>query len=113
MTHPAFSQVTAERLASFCALVVAALRRGSFWDPKRWSNAVVVMRTNETTVTSRGDFAGFLAGADLHDLARECTKRKVPKGSVLCFVDVEASDVAATGFLVVPVVEALKERARL
>lgn len=106
--HPAFSQMTVERLASFCAAILASLRKGAFWDPARWSKAVVVMRATSTTVTSRADFAGFLAGADLPKLAKECVTRKVPKGDVLVFLDLDVPEVVATGFIVVPVADGLR-----
>lgn len=82
------------------SLVAPALVGSPFERRARWGSAVVVIRPEEKRVTSRGDFAHWLASNDLHTAAKECIARKVPPGHVLVWLEVDVPDVAAAGFVV-------------
>lgn len=93
------------------AAVAPVLVGSPFECRSRWPHAVVVLRGEGKRVTSRGDFAGWLAANDLGAKARECTTRKVLPGHVLCWVEVDTSEVAAAEFRVLDVVGALRASA--
>lgn len=92
------------------AMVASVLVGSPFEHRARWPHAVVVLRREERRVTSRADFAGWLVANDLGAAAREATRRKVPPGSVLAWLEVDVPEVAAAGFVVVPLTRALAER---
>lgn len=83
------------------ALVIGTLRGSAFARPDRWPSAVVVIRQGERFVTSRGCFSSWLRAADLQAQAHECSARKVPKGSVLSWLELDIPEVALAGFAVV------------
>ena len=67
--------------------VAEALNGSPFSRPGMWRQAVVILRREEKRVTSRADFAGWLAANDLRDVAREATARRIPPGSILVSPD--------------------------
>jgi hypothetical protein len=98
MTAPAPAH-SLEELAPWLAGTVATLINGSAFERlKMWPHAVVVLRADEQRVTSRGDFAGWLASNDLASAAKECTRRRVPHGSILLWILLDAPGAAAAEF---------------
>lgn len=99
------SPAKADDLASLIAPVLV----GSPFERRRvWPNAVVVLRRENKLVTSRGDFAGWLAANDLGAQARECIARRVPRGHVLVWIEVDVPEVAVAGFVLFDLASALR-----
>jgi hypothetical protein len=92
-------------------IVARELVGSAFAKPSRWVHAVVIVRADEQRITSRGDFAHYLAANDLGAAARECRSRRVPLGCVLVWLEVDAPNVAAAGFVVCDVATAMAQRA--
>ncbi len=93
--------------------VAVALKRAGLEKPSAWSSAVVVLRHKEPArAMLRGDFVGFLASNGLHASARECSRRRVPKGSLLVWLEIDVPEVAAARFVVFDFVAALVAAAR-
>jgi hypothetical protein len=89
--------------------VAEALHGSPFERPGRWRQAVVILRREEKRVTSRGDFAGWLASSDLPELARECIARRISPGSILVFIDIDVPSVALASFVVFDLATALRK----
>lgn len=90
-------------------LVVGPLVRSAFSRPSAWSRAVAIVRPEGRRVTSRGDFAAWLSANGLHASARECLRREIRRGSLLCWLEVDAPNIAAAGFVVLDLAAALRD----
>jgi hypothetical protein len=83
---------------------------GSAFQRRRmWPRAVIVLRPEGDSVTSRGDFASFCAANDLHAPAHEAIRRVVPKDHVLVWLETDREDVAVAGFQLFNLARALRE----
>lgn len=99
-------------LDTLAAIVAVALHGSAFARPARWPSAVVVIRADSRArVTSRGDHASWLIANDLGPSARECVRRRVPPGSILCWLEIDHSEVAAAGFYVFDLAAAVRAAA--
>lgn len=96
--------------SALLATIATALHRSPFLSPKRWSTAVVVIRIGEPArVTSRADLAGFFTANALPQLARECIKRRVPRGThILTWIEADHPSIAAAQFFVFDLASALR-----
>jgi sarcosine oxidase gamma subunit len=91
------------------AMLVAPLLIASpFARRERWGSAVVVLSPEERRVTSRGDFAGWLAANALHAQARECSARRVPPGHVLVWISADTAEAAIARFVVLDLAAAAR-----
>lgn len=68
--------------------------------PKWNALALLTLPNGKTEVMSKGELVAWLRNADLHDLAREASHRRVPFGRILC-LDV-SSEEHAPSFFVLP-----------
>lgn len=89
-------------------LVAPVLVGSPFERRSTWASACVVLRREEKRVTSRGDFAHWLAANALPMQARECLSRRVPPGHVLVWLEVDAVDVAAATFVLFDLATAVR-----
>jgi hypothetical protein len=86
------------------------LARSPFALRARWGSAVVILRGEERRVTSRADFAGWLAANDLRSAAHECLARHVRPGNILAWVEIDTPDVAAARFVMLDLARALRPK---
>jgi hypothetical protein len=89
--------------------VVEALHGSPFERPGRWRSAVVILEKEGKRVTSRADHAHWLAANDLKPAAHECLARRIAPGSILVWISVDVPEVAATGFLVFDLANAIRK----
>ncbi len=98
-----------ETVAMRLAGMISSVLVGSPFAPwPRWPRAVVILRPPEKRVTSRGDFAGWLAANDLPGPARECITRRVKPGQILVWLDTDSSVAAVAQFMVFDLAAALQ-----
>ncbi|MBX3228258.1 MAG: hypothetical protein KIT84_26465 [Labilithrix sp.] len=107
MIGPALADraIAAQLLSIVAPILVAS---PAFRDRSRWPHACAVLRRESKRVTSRADLAGWFVANGMPAQARECLKRKVPRGSILCWLEVDDVDVAGAGFVVLDVTAALR-----
>lgn len=94
----AFAENLADVAHRLAAAIAVLLSRSPFKGAAMWPHAVVVLTPDERRVTSRGDFAGWLAANDLCGAAEECARRRVPPGSVLVWLLLDSHGAATAAF---------------
>lgn len=77
-----------------------ALAASPFRKASRWPHAVV-FDGDAPRVSSRADFASYLRAAGLDAQAHEATRRRIPPGHVLVWVERDNAKVATAGFILV------------
>lgn len=87
-------------LLAVLARALSASRAFRGW--RTWPSAVVVVAEGGAVrVTSRADFAAYLAANALDAQARECRGRRVGLGQVLVWLEADNAIGAGAGFVVV------------
>jgi hypothetical protein len=85
----------------FLTKVTELLAHGPF-RRRRGRDAIIVWRDGEEPkITGRADWAGFLFANGMTEQGRECIKRRVPPGHVLCWLETDREDVASAGFALI------------
>lgn len=101
--------MTPEVTSKLLPFVAEALQGTPFAKPQHWRHAVCVIRKERRSADSRGNFAAWLAANDLKDAAHEALTRRVPPGSILCWLEVDVPDVSTAGFVVFDIATALRK----